>query len=351
MPVDTHAAEEWVELRRAGAWRFIVVGGLRAAVATAFAMTALGMGVSAYFFYRDGQTLDLHWFQVPGRDGAPVFLLYRHVVTLLPVGFLFALVFWLFAGTKCWLLNEKAHREAPIPTPPAPEDGPTRSARRRLCSRAGSIVNVTCVGVFLCFLLYLPWANQQPALRLPPPAEEALYAAGLAGAALVWIGMFLEWLGDLFGRCAQVARRWFAPGDQGYVVTQTASAFPALPAPEPTPRIFRLHQLGVNIGAGLLVCDLVFIFFRVPVGELINRLLACSGLALILLGVASAAYGAYAEGLKVAGPRPATVGGRNEARTMPAASIAPRPTTWPWVLVVAAVGLLLAGGMILLGWW
>jgi hypothetical protein len=103
----------WAKVRRIGPWRFILLESPGDAIASAFGLIALGVAGAAYRASQAGATLDLHWFQIAGQPGVPPFAVYHHLVCLLPVGFLFALVFWLFARGKAWLLGESAFRQAP----------------------------------------------------------------------------------------------------------------------------------------------------------------------------------------------------------------------------------------------
>src|SRR5438067_1870608 len=186
-----HPVEEWAQLRRLGPWRFIMAESLRAAITTALGLVVFGLSFVAVWAYRDGQALDFQWFQVGGQPGAESFHVYRHALMILPVGFLFSYVFWLVAGAKYWWLNERVHREAL-----AAQGAPPVSKGSVACRPAALASLVTRAGatIFIAFFLYLPVANHWPALRLQAPWSELLYAAGLAGAGLVWSASSISWL-------------------------------------------------------------------------------------------------------------------------------------------------------------
>jgi hypothetical protein len=288
-----HRAEHWAELRRVGRWRFIVADGVRAAIATGFGFIVFGLATVVYYASRDGQALDFHWFVIPGLPGAPTFPVYRHALALLPVSFVFSLVFWLFAGAKCWWLNESVHRESMTLH--------TKSARPEVGAAASQpLARVSMLGelAFLVFFMYLPLIAAWPNLRLAQAGEEALWTAGFAGAGVVWGIGFVSWL-------VRLARNVlaFVPGLFG----RESSAGPMMPLfadsrlgpAEPegfenaSPSL-KYYRTCFYMGSTLLLCGFIF---SSPLGPFLPApILDWSvyiGVAFLLVGVGFAAYGSY----------------------------------------------------------
>jgi hypothetical protein len=323
-----------------------VVQGVRSAIATAFGGIVFGLSIVAYWAYQDGQTLDFHWFRIAGQAGAPAFLFSRHALTILPVGFLFSLVFWLFAGTQCWWLNERAHREAlaeqRTASPPEASVAPLPAAA----------VFAVVLGewLFLGFFCYLPLANRWSQFRLPPLSEELLFTAGLAGAALVWGVSFLAWLSSLGKALMSVVRGLFRlePGQIPSLESLTHSTLGPVDPPgmdEAGPSRKRYRACGYA-GASLLLAAFAL---SSPVGPFPGaRLfgwLAYLGVGILLVGVGIAARAGYAELLKKSQAQP------GHASAGASAKRAFVPAGLPYWAILLFAGLVFVVISILLGLW
>jgi hypothetical protein len=279
-----------------GRWHFIVVGAVRAAITTAFTMIVVGLSIVAFWAHRDGQALDFQWFQLAGQPGAGVFHVYRHALMLLSVTFLFGLFFWLWAGAKCWWLNECVHREALAKQHPYPAAKTLPTAARP--ARAGLVVLVSeCI--FLAFFIYLPMANNWPALRPPPIWEEALYAAGFVSAALVWLASIAAWLANLTrGWKARIGVLFSRGADQAPILQ--SRAHPAWGPAEPLPPeqacpSLRRYRACTYAGTSMILCGFVLCSPLSPVaGTPGLDWIVPSGVGVLLVGVCFAAHGSYA---------------------------------------------------------
>jgi hypothetical protein len=347
-----HRVEDWAQLRRAGRWRFIVAEGVRAAITTAFGMIVFGLSIVAYWAHRDGQMLDFHWFQIAGQPGADTFHVYRHALAMLPVGFLFGLVFWLLAGAKCWWLNERVHREALASKKTSPL---AESADVFPLPAIAGVLMLAGECVFLIFFVYLPVANNWPVLRLQAPWEEVLYTAGFAGAGLVWAIRFATWIANLAKGLGAAVRRlfWREPGHSPIL---PMFAHPTLGPVEPpgmehaSPSLKR-YRTCFYVGTTLLLCAFILAsplgpFAGAAVFDWVVRL----GVGFLLLGVGFAAHASYTEQQKLsqgqAGQQPVVVS--HEPASAPArAAFSPLPF---WLIFFTA-GVLFVGFSKVLGLW
>jgi hypothetical protein len=349
-------AEDWAQLRCVDRWRFIVADGVRAAISTALAMIVFGLSVVAYWANRDGQTLDFHWFKIAGQPGANTFPIYRHALATLPVGFLFSLVFWLFAGAKCWWLNERMHREALAKQSSTPLLEETDVMPLAALAGVGMRVG-ECV--FLVFFIYLPVANNWPQIRPPQIWEETLYAAGFVGAGLVWGISFAAWLVNLAkGLLAFVRRPFQRDVDAVHEPNPRTLTHPNLGPLEPsgmeyaTPSLKR-YRTCVYVGTSLLLCGFILSsplgpFLGLPILDWVVRV----GVGFLLAGVGFAAHGSYTELQKLsqaqAGQEPSSCGAESMPVTTERVVVGPPRPFW---LILLTAGVLFVGFSKVLGLW
>jgi hypothetical protein len=329
-----HRAEDWAALRRVGRWRFIVGDGVRSALATAFGVVVFGLSGVAYWAYQAGQPLDFHWFQIAGQPGAPVFLFFRHAIALVLVAFLFSLVFWLFAGAKCWWLNERVHAEAlanQISNSPPDRELPARPL--------SSFLVAIGEWLFFGFFFYVPLANNWPQIRLAPFWEAVLLTAGVAGAGLVWCVSFAAWISNGGKALTALVRRLFArdPGPKPILQMLTHPTLgpvgpPAMDRAGPSLSRYRACWYA---GSTLLVCAFILSSPLGPFpGARLFNWMVYLGVGVLIAGVGFAAHGSYAE----LSQRPPALPSESEGAGDPSPALEPAKlrTLLFWAILVIA---------------
>jgi hypothetical protein len=293
LPIHPQA---WGRHRQVGRWRFIVVDAVADALVCASVMTACAVGVYGSYAYRDGQTLDFRWFEIPGQPGAPSAPLWLHILNILPVSFLFALVFWMLARAKAWYMNESVRKklaEHPELTSAADPDEDDRDLqasffgrmRRRLVNIGGPLVLVP--------VIYRLIGNGFPELRLPPLSEEILDAAlCLGGVVLVGAGLCGR-LGAFMGSVDDF-RNW--------VLAYRMA--PPVPASRTT-RIMAAGQAVAQLGGLVLMISMaVMIFGIVPPANPILSAFFVGDVTCLIGGALTGALGGFCVGLRGLEPTP-----------------------------------------------
>jgi hypothetical protein len=209
-------------------------------------MTVIGMATTAWYFYRSGHTIDVHWFQIPGPPGAPVFSLWYHLRAILPVGFVFALIFWTVALVKAWFLNEGAHQQtfslgSMAPTVDMNASGgesPIARTRNRF-GRAGAAM----IGLYS---IYVPVANNVPGVRLGGATDEVMNVLLAAGLVAVVMVTLLGWCRSSFT---------FLSGNEDWLDDGRTMSDQG----ESIPRLRAVHRRCAKVGAVLIFiafCDI-----------------------------------------------------------------------------------------------
>jgi hypothetical protein len=325
------SAEEWAQARRAGLWRFVLLGGTCAATSAAAFLTLLGVLGHASFAHQAGSTLDFRWFEVPGQPGEPTVHVLSHCRNVLPVGFLVASLFFASVLTATWVSNERAHRQVISQLPEGEEQGQADS-EKSLVARAVSVLVAVGVSLLLGFMASVVLANQFSPWRWPPRADAALDAVLCAGYVFLVLGLVLD--------RARRAWRWL---NDTLVLLQNRGG-----TGEPHPRLMGLQRVLLLFGLVLLIGPVVAPLLGLPfVGKEAARGMIWSGAGCLLVG---ALLGPLAG---LAGWTGATQPPAGPPKQVPSGgeSAADRPSAPHLVLVaVAAVLMFVAIGLVV-GWW
>jgi hypothetical protein len=201
-------------------------------------------------------------------------------------------------------------------------------------------------------LAYIPLANSLPESRPPPDHEQLLYAAGVCGAACVFLAGVLRWLAGAWQYGAGQLRRWCAPepgsatvaGDSGETV--------------PPSRLVRWHRYFVKLGTGILFFLFVGLFLGFAfLPQPVFQILVWTGVGCLLTSTFIAAWGSYQEGLKGLVTQTVPSAGLGGAHVLaPSGPIGESPATsrpgvWNLVLIVLVAGFILGGILKLMGMW
>src|SRR5262249_57511605 len=73
-------------------------------------LTVLPLIGAADFCWREGQTIDCGLFVIAGQPGGAVFPIFRHLLNIFPVVFLFNLIFFLLGHGASWWSQERVYR-------------------------------------------------------------------------------------------------------------------------------------------------------------------------------------------------------------------------------------------------